>query len=51
MKLNKYEGLFWCRERKDYYRWTEFISHVRTQQWMDEQYGWLYGEEEKEYSQ
>ena len=51
MKLNKYEGLFCCRARKDYYRWNEFISYIKAQQWMDEQHGWLYDEKEKEYSQ
>jgi hypothetical protein len=25
----KYEGRFWCRERKKYYPWSEYIEHYK----------------------
>ena len=49
--MSVYDGLFWCRYRKEFFRWTEFITYLNTQRWMDEQYGWLNGEEEEKYSQ
>jgi len=25
----KYEGLFWCRERKDYFNWKDYINYYK----------------------
>ena len=25
----KYEGLFWCKERKDYFNWKDYINYYK----------------------
>ena len=28
----KHEGLFWCCERKEYFRWDDFINYYKTKE-------------------
>lgn len=28
-KPHKYEGWYWCSERKEFFRWTEFIEGMK----------------------